>query len=241
MMDRKARDQMAAAIRSYMDDRIAAFEFDGALAEIMRATEDRTVVTTRQALWFCYDDLKDHRIVATKGQWDFFNRILLLLASEAEIELVKTSSRWHFRQAVAALFLAGFAFGVVRTGFGKPLFAYALFSGSASMLLAWFNSRHRKRTISATAHAITPFPSITSLLTIRRRVADFARKKYPKAISGRRIRHPLVDKIMWIPWMSIWLTFSPVVLFFQMLPDKETEARIKIPEPQGAGDAVSRA
>ena len=64
-----------------------------------------------------------------------------LLASEAEIDLVKTSSRGHFRRALAALRLAGFAFVVVRPGFGKPLFACALLSGSKSMLLAWFNSR----------------------------------------------------------------------------------------------------
>jgi hypothetical protein len=57
-----------------------------------------------------------------------------LLASEAEIELVKTSSRGHFRQALAALCLAGFAFVVVRTGFGKPLFACALLCGGETFV-----------------------------------------------------------------------------------------------------------
>jgi hypothetical protein len=64
MVDRASRDRMAEAIRSYMDDRITAFELDDVINDVVSA--DMTVETTRHDLWFCYDDNKDHLVVASK-------------------------------------------------------------------------------------------------------------------------------------------------------------------------------
>ena len=54
---------------------------------------------------FHYDDCKEHFVVASKAQWDFFNRLLLLIASDAEIA-VATRRSWHPSQSIAAVFLS---------------------------------------------------------------------------------------------------------------------------------------
>jgi len=89
--------------------------------------------------------------------------------------------------------------------------------------------------------ALTPFPSLSSLLAVRRRAGGFIRRRYPKAVVGRRIRDPIIEKLMWVPWSIAWCMFSPVALFFQMLPERESETRIKMPEPSAGAYALPRA
>ena len=75
MIDRIARNRVAAVIRSYMNEEITAFELHGALDEIRVQTKDRTVEKVFYCLWSHYDDLKDRKIVASKEVWDYFHRI----------------------------------------------------------------------------------------------------------------------------------------------------------------------
>jgi hypothetical protein len=232
MVDREARGRMAKAIRSYMGEKITAFQFDDALTETTSTTADSTVQAIRSDLWFHYDDLKDHKIVASKEQWDYFNRLLLLLESDAEMETGRSTLQWHPFQAIAALLLLLFLIIVFQTGFGEHLFAYALPFGPPSMLLAWLNSRRQRKTTSTREIALKPFPRVRSLLAVRRRVGGFSRRRYPEAIASRKVRDPIINKLMWIPWSIAWCMFSPIALFFQMLPTKRRETRITIPKPQ---------
>jgi hypothetical protein len=228
MIDRQARNMMADAIRSYMDEKTTAFQFDDSLARI--TSEEQSVRTIRFWLWCHYDDVKDHKIVASREEWDYFNRLLLLLASDAEIEVAKTGRRWHVSQAVAAVCVACFAYVVVRTGWGGSLFAWACPFGVVSMVLGWFNSRRRRNAIAATDIALTPFPSASSLLAVRRSISGFPKTRYPEAIADRRIRGPIVARVMWIPWVAVWLIFAPLFLLVQMLPERGLEIRINMPE-----------
>jgi hypothetical protein len=232
---------MAKAIRSYMNEESTAFQFDEALFEASTGTNDKTVQTVRRALWFYYDDCKDHKIVATKEVWDYFNRLLLLLQSDGEMETVKSWRKWHPLQGVAALLFLGFAVIAFRVGFGQHLFAYALPFGPPSMLIAWFNSRRRRQTVTTFETALTPFPSVSSLLAARRRAGGFMRRRYPKTFVGRTIRDPIIDKLMWVPWSIAWCMFSPVALSFQMLRGRNLETRIKMPEPSSGAFALPRA
>ena len=225
---------MAAAIRSYMDERITAFQFDDALDKIGDGTKDETVSIVGQALWFHYDDIKDHHIVATKEEWAYFNRLLLLLESDGEMEVVKKPRRWHFTQSVAAVSLIYFAVVAIQTGWGLHLYAYAVPLGMVSLVLEWVNSLQTRKATSAIEGALTPFPSIRSLFSIRRQVAGFSKSKYPDALANRSIRGPIEDKLMWIRWTVMGLMFSPVALFFQMLPKAESETRIRMPAESAA-------
>lgn len=239
MTDRKARDRMATVIRSYMNEEITAFEFDESLGKAMAGTDDQTVRVIGQDLWFFYDDCRDHRIVASKDEWDYFNRLLLLLGSDAKLEIAKGPRTWSIRQAIAAAFLILFVMIALPTGFGLHLFAIALPFGPVSMVLAWLNGRCRERTTPDREPALSPFPSVGCLLSVRRGVPAFAKMRYPESMRGRRIRHPIVDKLLWIPGTLIWWMCSPVALLFQMLPERRPRATVRLPEPHGAGDAMA--
>jgi hypothetical protein len=65
MVDRGAREQLASILRSYMNEEITAFELDERLDSFRRFPNDETVELIAADLWGC-DDLKDHKVVATK-------------------------------------------------------------------------------------------------------------------------------------------------------------------------------
>ena len=232
---------MAQAIRSYMNEEITAFEFDDALDAARSETEDSTVVRVRRALWFFYDDCKDHKIVASKEVWDYLNRLLLLLESDAELETIRAWREWHALQGVAAALFLTFLVIAVRVGWGEHLLAYALPFGPPSMLLAWLNSRRQRKQVSRLGVALTPFPSVGSLRAVRCSVRGFVRRRYPGAIARRRIRDPIVGTLWWVYWSVLWCMFSPVALFAQMLPERKSETRIRMPECPAGPDAPPHA
>ncbi len=236
MVDRKARDRMAGALRSYMAEETTAFQFDEALSETRAATNDRTVAEVASLLWYHYDDFTDHKIRACREEWDYFNRLLLLLASDGEFETVRSWRRWGARQAVAATTLVGFLVAAVGHGFDKGLLILALPFGVVSMALAWFSARQEKREAksAAVALALTPFPSLTSLRAVRRSVTGFTKSRYPPTIAGRRIRAPFTGFVMLMPARLLWLVLSPVVLLVQALPERDCELRVVLPEAAAA-------
>lgn len=225
-IDRQARNQMATAIRSYMADEITAFQFDDALQKTMDRTRDGTVEYIGIWLWFHYDDRKDHKIHASKEEWDYFNRLLLLLESDAQIICDMGRRHWHWRQAIAATCLAAFMLLATGTGFGPHLLLVSIPFGAISMLLAWFAARGRDGTTSPLEIAITPFPSVASLLAVRRRVPGFTRARHPVAIGNRRIRSSTTSALLNLQWRLILLLFGPIVLFFQMFPERKSQIRI---------------
>ena len=120
MVDRISRDRLSELMRSYMDDQIDNIQFDETLHEIGGQTEDQTVRMAVRELWFHYDDCKEHFVVASKEQWGFFNRLLLLIASDAEIA-VTTRRSWHPSQSIAAVSLILFVCLAILRGWGPDL------------------------------------------------------------------------------------------------------------------------
>ncbi len=227
MVDRNARDRLASALQSFMDERIAAFEFNDTISKAVDSTRDDTVQEIGQALWLHYDDLKDHKIVACKEEWDYFNRLLLLLQSDAEIECARTWRRWwSVRQSIAALSLAGFLGVAIHVGFGAQLFLWAIPFGVLSMLLAGWRRRELTKTTRLEL-ALAPFPSVGNLMRIRRRVPEFSRKRYPIDLQGRVIRNAWEYRFMMAPAAIMWPMWAPIVLLFQALPRRATEIRIE--------------
>jgi len=173
-----------------MAERITAFELDDALDRLARSSQDRTLNFVSTLMWFHYDDLKNHKIHATKLQWDYFHRLLLLLESEYEADFVRVRSSWREE---------------------------------------WLYFFHPKQS-SAAEIAVTPFPSISSLLAVRRSLKQFVRTRYPYQIAGRRIRNIFVESIMWIPGGIVMLIISPFLLLIKLLRPSHLEPRVKLPQ-----------
>jgi hypothetical protein len=235
MIDRVARVRTATAIRAYMDEEMKAFQFDDVLSHISDATKDETVKAIGFSLYFHYDDVDNHKIVASKEEWDYFNRLLLLLESDGELEYINSRTIWHPRQAVAAVFLGIFCVLAVYTGFGEHLLLYAIPFGFVSMVLSWWGDHVRRRRYTAD-RVITPFPSVNSIIAVRRRVPGFRKRQYPKKISRRRIRGWLSATAIRLNGGVLWLIFAPLVLLFQMLPECDCDTVIKMPEKIGESD-----
>ena len=83
MIDRKARSEMSMALRRYLNDEIANQELiDAAFA----ASQDTTDKTVEEIDWLLWNGLSHNRhgICVNKHNWQYLNRLLLLLASDSE-------------------------------------------------------------------------------------------------------------------------------------------------------------
>lgn len=221
MVDRTSRNQLSDVIRSYMDDQITAFDFDDNLEAIRAATNDKTVRTVVRELWLYYDDCKDHYVVASKKEWDDFNRLLLLLASDAEITGTKVRRIWHSSQLVAAVSLAIFVCLAVPQGWGPGLVGLACPFGVVSMVLSWFNRRRMRRAAATAGAALSPFPNFKILRSVRHQVRDFVKIKYPNEIAHRLIPGRIEAAVPWVIWIPVWLMLSPAILLVQTLPERQ--------------------
>ncbi len=229
MVDRTSRERLGEVIRSYMEDHITAFDLDEELGAIGAATEDKTVQAVVRDLWFYYDDCRDHYVVACKREWDYFNRLLLLLASDAEITIARVRRTWHLSQFVAAVSLAIFVCLAVLRGWGLGLVGLTPPFGVVSMVLAWFNMRRRRRATAAGV-ALSPFPNFSILRSARRKAGRFVKIPYPNGIADRTIRGRIEVVFLWAIRTPMWFVFSPVVLFVQMLREKHSETAMVVPE-----------
>gem|GEM_PF-765435 len=228
MVDRAVRNGMAEAIRSYMNEESTAFALDEALSTLMRGCKDETAGRVAIQMWFHYDGIKDHKIVAGKEEWDYFNRILLLLDSGAELEISRKGWRWTWRTVIASAGVIAFGHIGHRVGFTTELYRYTPFFGVLSIPLAWSGNRADRPPLEESLRI--PFPSVGSMLSVRRSVAGFRRRRFPKGLEPRRIRSRVAERAMWVPSLVAWLLWSPVVLLGQSIPERVTETRILLPE-----------
>lgn len=240
MVDREARDKMEALIRDFMEERLTSFKMDDRIDEITGSTRDDLVKDVGTTLWLCYDDLKDHKIVADQGLWQLLNRLRLLLQSESVLEFEPGRRTWDWTQAAAILGLLGFAGMAWQQGWGEHLYIYGMPFGLLSMGITWIR-RRRQRDEEARLEnkpETLPFSSYGDLRLVRRQVPGFFRLPYPATLAGRRLRNRWVERIMMLPCGAAWLIYSPVVLFFQAFPGRTpSEVRVR---PQPTTPAGSR-
>jgi hypothetical protein len=229
VIDRANRDRLIETINRYLDESITAFEFDDEIDKIMCASADPTVTYVRTALWYYYDDCKDHKVVLSKEEWDYFQRLILLLRSDSHVETV-ARKMWSVRQVVATFALAGFGYCVSKVGIGSQLLVVAIPFGVISMLLSRWR---RRRVVIPTKKEVSlvPFSSVPELRTVHRAVPDFCKRKYPSHLKTRSIRGPLLRFMTLLPSYIAWLLLSPVVLFVQLFPETEQKTFVRRLEP----------
>jgi hypothetical protein len=208
-----------------MDEALTAFAFDEEITEIRTATADGAVHFVVDSLWYHYDDCKDHLAGLSKPEWDYFQRLILLLESDAEIERIR-QRRWSVRQVVAGIGLIGFGLCVCRFGIGWHLFGFALLFGPVSILLSYWRNRSDRRQAEELLR-LAPFSSISELRAIRRAVTGFSKKKYPAGARTRRVHSRLMTAAVWLQTAVLWSFISPLILLLQSLPEKEVHTRIR--------------
>lgn len=221
---------MIQCIRSYMDDAIMSRELHDWIHMITSDSQDRTIRYVAHEMWGFYDDLKDHPIVVLKEEWDYLNRLLLLLESDYELNEEKLCYTWHWSQALAAMAFVGFVFAAWRTGISPAFFFAWLVCGAVVCTVAWVNSRQDARLNPLRKRALDPFPSIASLLAVRRSVPGFTRNRWQEWLSQREIRSKVSTAILYMNGTLAVLLLSPLILLWQMTPRKRSSISITLPE-----------
>lgn len=222
-IDRANRDRLIVSINRYLNDETTAFDFDDEIFAIREATIDRTIHLAVDLLWTCYDDLKDHKVHLTREGWDYVQRLLLVLESDATIELL-TRRHWDAAQLWASAALMAVAAVSVALGFQWQLLLLWPVMWCVSLLI--FHARNVRDEPSQPL--IKPFVSITQIAQVRRRFRRFRKWRYPLRISGRRIRKGWNAIAMGIWLHSAWLMFSPIALLWQSLPRTERQLRVSL-------------
>ncbi len=214
MIDREARNNLAALIRRYLDEEIKAFDLDEQL-DGFRDSNDSGVSFVATTMWFHYDDCDDHLVVASKPQWDYFQRLLLLLESNSTVSNER-HRQWSILQLVAGLLFAACIWIVIHFGIGSHLLIFFAPFGIASIIL----SRFRRPAIALGPFdaIVTPFSSIGDLRIAYESARQFRKHQFPRHIEPRLIRSPLMSAF-WICHMYVmWAILAPVPLLVQCAP-----------------------
>ena len=218
MIDRNARNSAIAAFEDYLEDKITAFQFDDRLQDI--ESDDRTVNVVVRAAWHYYDDCRDHKVTLSKKEWDYFQRLLLILRSNTEIATFETT-RWSWDHVVAWLSLAFFIAAAFFVEWGFQLVLLAIPFGLISMLI----SRHRRQSLpepSPNEIACVPFDSYSQIRWLRRQVPSFQKRRYRSEIKARRIWSKAEVSFISVRTSIAWLILGPIVLLFQGFPSRES-------------------
>ncbi len=190
MFSRYDRDSLIEVINRYLNDELTAFKLHHAISEIGAKTKDETVNQVVSLFWCHYDDVEDHKVVASKEEWDFFQRLLLILKSDADIVEEIGKRRWTARQAIAAACLVVFAVVVAKTGWGSHLSLATVPLGGVSVLLKLWHSNFKESRLRQHA-PLVPFGSYSEICSFRRKVRGFAKLRYPTRLGSRKIRGPV--------------------------------------------------
>lgn len=224
VLDREARDQLRVLVRSFLDEECSAFEFDEALQEFS-GSADSAVRFVAEMAWYHYDDYEDHYAALSRREWGLFQRLLLLLESDCQVES-EQKWLWSWTQAVALGLLAIFVAMLCRVPWDDALLIYGMPLGLASVLLG----KLRRSGVVATPfeQVLYPFASFADLRDAYDAVS-FRKARYPRHLSQRRIRSPLGALGMQLHYLTFLLMFGPLVLALQTLPRSMSHAHVAPP------------
>ena len=214
MIDREARNELAALIRRYLAEEIKAFDLDEQL-DRFRDSYDSGVRFVATTMWFHYDDCDDHFVVASKPQWDYFQRLLLLIESNSTVTHER-HRQWSISQLFAGLLVAACIWIAIHLGVGSHLLVFFVPFGIASIIL----SRFRRPVIAEGPFdaIITPFSSIGDLRIAYESAGAFRKRQFPRQIERRLIRSPLMSAFWTCHMYVVWAILAPVPLLLQCAP-----------------------
>jgi len=227
MIDRATRDETVAAIEAYMNDEITAFAFADTTHRIATGTKDEAVGEAVETLWYFYDDITNHKIVANKEEWNLMQRFILFLQSDAELA-TKCERQWSVTQIVALCLIAFIV--LFAWIFGESWILFITWIGAGA--LTWEIDRRFRAPLRAgrLIDVITfPFDSSLDIIRAARTVSNFHKRRFPQELAKRRIRNGWLGRLgdaqihiprpILLPFAFIgWTIILPCVLFWQLFP-----------------------
>lgn len=220
-LDRTLRAELASLIRRFLSEDLTAFEFDEQLMEFY-GSSDSAIQYVARAVWLHYDDCDDHLVTLSKPEWDYFQRLLLLLESDRHVETVQ-ARRWSGTQFLALFALLGFVGCALQSGWGYHLGLVAVPFGLASIVIS--HVRYAQPSAGPYDRILFPFTTFADLHAAYD-AAQFKKSRYPRHIQTRKIRSPAMNMVYHIPFYLGWLFLSPIALAAQILPQTETDIRV---------------
>lgn len=223
VVDRAGRDALAETIRLFLDEQTSAFRFDESLDEFRNSSDPGVRFVTR-AVWYHYDDCDDHVVTLSKDEWDYLQRLLLLLESDCQVAITSVR-RWSWTQFVACGCLVGFGWCIWRFGWGEHLLVLSIPFGLISIVISFL--RNANRTTGAYDQILAPFSTFSDLSATYRSSRAFTKMRYPSALTNRRIRSRVAEFGIRLQMYAGWLLLSPIPLLVQTFPLTETRTDIK--------------
>ena len=224
VIDRENRDKLIAVTEKFLNYEIDSFEFDDEITEIANNTNDKTVTKIRNILWHYYDDAVNHKASLTKIGWDTIWRFMLILKSDKEL-ILKKETKYTIRQVVALIFLIILAVSYLKFGFNTNTVLIYIIAGFLSMSLSWLRENsNENKLINWT---IYPFPNITELLKLKRKHPTFKKPKFNQKLQEQKIRNDIENGLLNIVFRFFWFVFTPAVLIYQSMPEKNEYLVIK--------------
>jgi hypothetical protein len=220
MIDRDARKDLTSVVRRYLNEELTAFEFDEELDHFCNSA-DTAVRYVAKDLWKFYDDCDDHLVVLSKAQWNYFQRLLLLLESDYLVS-VDHRREWALSQLYSALLLLCCVCVMLRTGIGYHLLLWFFPFGAVSLAIARLR---RPINDSYPYHAIvTPFNTLHDLWAACE-ATGFRKERYPSHLAARAIRSPVMDKAQRIFSYVVGSCFALTPLLVQCMPTTISEVQ----------------
>ena len=222
MINRDSRTRLAVLIRSYLSEEITAFQFDDALGEF-RKSDDPAVELVTDQLWYMYDDCDDHRVVLTKPDWNYIQRLLLLLESDA---IVHVDRRWEWsaRNLISLVFFSCCLLLIYSNGWGHELLIYFIPFGLTSIAIAHAEPEPK---VGVYKEIVFPFKSFKDLQTAFK-ATSFRKVKYPQGLATREIRSGALSQFYKFHSYVVWLIFAPIPLLFQSLPSRHADYEVTV-------------
>ncbi len=222
MVDRDQRDRLAALIRRYLAGEVRSYGFRDQLAEFKDSSDSAVGFVAKQE-WCFYGDTEDIPAYLSKAEWDFTQRLLLLLESNFVVRKT-VSVQWSVSQWLTLLTLLSFLWIGYQQGWSDYFFVLMIPFGLVPAAIIWVG---RESLPGPFDRILFPFANITELKSACQSLG-FRKVRYPERMKQQVIVLQ-AGKSTRIPIYLFRLILLPCNMFFQMLPIRKTQIKVVHP------------
>lgn len=217
-VDRIARNELIDLVNRYLEGDLSTFEFDEKIFELSDQTQDKTISEIVELLSCFYDDCYDRKVDLDKNQWNYIQRLLLILHSEAHLVVIETT-RKSPTQFVASASLGILLLGCWWLEFGPmmPLLTVG-FGFVAIAINMWKNWTPEQ--LPPHRLVLAPFSSYGEIWEVRESVSTFEKRKWPEHMATSQLFRDASTRLSLFGMYLQWLVASPLVLLEMCFPDR---------------------